>query len=161
MTITQIHLNVPLHHRPSNCHNQAHWDSNLLPVVGRWWRPRCLYHRFQWQTDRWFFYVYIKLYAACRHTHAPIDAVFEAFSKAQIDVEEISQITVDTYSAAIKLAGASDVNSPSAARFSIPFSVALALIRKGAGADKFSKETIDDPNFRQLPGKVRLSVCHK
>ncbi len=76
---------------------------------------------------------YIKFYAACRHVHACIDAAMEAFHQSQIEVSEINKISIETYPAAIRLAGITDVTTPSAARFSIPFSVALALIKKDAG----------------------------
>jgi 2-methylcitrate dehydratase PrpD len=104
---------------------------------------------------------YIKFYAACRHAHACIDAAMEALHQGQIDVTEISKISIETYSAAIRLAGITDVTTPSAARFSIPFSVALALIKKDAGADKYSEENIRDENIQRLSRKVEFSVGHR
>jgi len=104
---------------------------------------------------------YTKLYAACRHTHACIDAALEAFHRSQIGVEEINSIAVETYPAAIRLAGIADVTTPSAARFSIPFSVALALIKKDAGADKYCDENIRDETIQRLCRKVTLSFSEK
>lgn len=104
---------------------------------------------------------YIKFYAACRHAHAPIDAALDAFRKSQIDPSEIVKISIETYPAAIRLAGITHVTTPSAARFSIPFSVALALIKKDAGADKYSEENIKDENIQHLSKKVELSVGKK
>jgi len=104
---------------------------------------------------------YIKFYAACRHAHACIDAAMEAFHQSQIDISEIKKISIETYPAAIRLAGITDVTTPSAARFSIPFSVALALIKKDAGADKFSDENIRDESIQQLCKKVEFSVGNR
>jgi len=104
---------------------------------------------------------YIKFYSACRHAHACIDAATEAFHQSQIDITEISKISIETYPAAIRLAGITDVTTPSAARFSIPFSVALALIKKDAGADKYSEENIRDESIQRLSKKVELSVGNK
>jgi 2-methylcitrate dehydratase PrpD len=104
---------------------------------------------------------YIKFYAACRHAHACIDAAMEAFHQSQIDIAEINKISIETYPAAIRLAGITDVTTPSAARFSIPFSVALALIKKDAGADKFSDENIRDESIQQLCKKVEFSVGNR
>lgn len=104
---------------------------------------------------------YIKFYAACRHVHACIDAAMEAFHQSQIDIAEINKISIETYPAAIRLAGITDVTTPSAARFSIPFSVALALIKKDAGADKYSEENVRDKDIQNLSRKVELSVGHK
>lgn len=105
--------------------------------------------------------VYLKLYAACRHAHAPIDAAFDVLKNSQIDPCEIAKIQVETYPAAIRLAGITEVTTPSGARFSIPFSVALALTKKEAGADKYSDENIRDEAIQQLCRKVTLSVSEK
>lgn len=102
--------------------------------------------------------VYLKLYAACRHAHAPIDAAFEAFRKSDQKIGEIDKIIVETYPAAVRLAGIPHATTPSAGRFSIAFSVALALIKKDAGADKYSDENIRDENIQRLSQKVVLSV---
>ena len=104
---------------------------------------------------------YTKLYAACRHAHACIDAALEAFHRSQISVDKINSIAVETYPSAIRLAGITHVTTPSAARFSIPFSVALALIKKDAGADKYCDENIRDETIQRLCRKVTLSVSEK
>jgi 2-methylcitrate dehydratase PrpD len=104
---------------------------------------------------------YIKFYSACRHAHACIDAAMGAFHQGQIDLKEISKISIETYPAAIRLAGITDVTTPSAARFSIPFSVALALIKRDAGADKYSEENIRDESIQRLSKKVEFSVGNK
>jgi len=104
---------------------------------------------------------YIKFYAACRHAHAPIDAALDAFSKSNMDPSEIAKIGVETYSAAIRLAGIKDVTTPSGARFSIPFSVAMALIKGDAGADKYSEKNVRNESIQSLSRKVELSVSYR
>jgi len=104
---------------------------------------------------------YIKFYSACRHAHACIDAAMGTFHQSRIDITEISKISIETYPVAIRLAGITDVTTPSAARFSIPFSVALALIKKDAGADKYCEENIRDQSIQHLAHKVELSVGEK
>jgi len=101
---------------------------------------------------------YIKFYAACRHAHAPIDGALEAFKKSRIQPSEIARIAVETYPAAIRLAGITDVTTPSAARFSIPYSIALALMKGDAGADKYCEETVRDQGIQALSRRVELSV---
>jgi 2-methylcitrate dehydratase PrpD len=105
--------------------------------------------------------IYIKFHSACRHVHAPIDAAFDVLKNSQIDPCEITKIQVETYPAAIRLAGITEVTTPSGARFSIPFSVALALTKKDAGADKYCDENIRDEAIQQLCRKVALSVSGK
>jgi 2-methylcitrate dehydratase PrpD len=105
--------------------------------------------------------VYLKLYAACRHAHASMDAALEAFRGSHIDVTEIQEISIETYPAALRLAGINNATTTSAGRFSIPFSVALALIKGDAGADKYSEENVRDPGIQGLARKVHLSVGSK
>ncbi|MFZ0448724.1 MAG: MmgE/PrpD family protein [Desulfatiglandaceae bacterium] len=102
--------------------------------------------------------VYLKLYAACRHAHACIDAALKANEDSGIDIEDIRKINVETYPAAVRLAGIVHPTTASAARFSIPFSVALALIRKDAGTDKYTEETVNDEKIQRLAGKVKLAA---
>ncbi len=101
---------------------------------------------------------YIKFYAACRHVHACVDAALEAFHRNPIEISEIKRISVETYPAAIRLAGITDVTTPSAGRFSIPFSVALALVKKRAGAEEYSEKNIENGEIQSLSRKVEFSV---
>lgn len=105
--------------------------------------------------------VYVKLYAACRHAHAPIDAVFEAMKDQPVEAGEIVRVSVETYSAAVRLAGIREATTPSAARFSIPFSVALAIARKEAGPNQYCEETVGDRSLQELAQKVEMSVGEK
>jgi len=105
--------------------------------------------------------VYLKLYSACRHAHAPIDAAFKAFRKSDGKIEEIDKIIVETYPAAVRLAGIPHATTPSAGRFSIPFSVALALVKKDAGADKYCEESVKDQTIQGLAARVEMVATEK
>jgi 2-methylcitrate dehydratase PrpD len=105
--------------------------------------------------------VYVKLYAACRHAHAPIDAVFEALKGHPIEPEEITKVSVETYSAAVRLAGIRGATTPSAARFSIPLSVAIAIARNDAGPGQYCEEVVRDPSIQALAQKVEMTVSGK
>ena len=104
---------------------------------------------------------YLKLYAACRHTHAPIDAALTLLRRGDIALSDISKITVETYPAAIRLAGIPRATTPTAGRFSIPFSVALALIKGDAGAAQYSDANIGDEDIQKLSAKVQVCVGQK
>ena len=105
--------------------------------------------------------VYLKLYAACRHAHASIDATLKAFAESHIDATRIKRVSIETYPAAIRLAGITNATTPSAGRFSISFSVALALIKQDAGADQYTEENVRDQSIQALAEKVHLSVGSK
>jgi 2-methylcitrate dehydratase PrpD len=104
---------------------------------------------------------YVKLYAACRHAHACIDAALAALQGNPVEISAIDKILVETYPAAIRLAGIREVATPSAARFSIPFTIALALVTEDAGADKYCEENIRDKRIQDLSKKVEFSVGTK
>lgn len=105
--------------------------------------------------------IYIKLHSACRHAHAPIDAAFDVLRESGIDPSKIAKVWVETYPAAIRLAGITEVTTPSSARFSIPFSVALALTKQDAGAGQYTDENIRDERIQALSRKVELAVGEK
>jgi 2-methylcitrate dehydratase PrpD len=105
--------------------------------------------------------VYVKLYAACRHAHAPIDAVFEALKGRPIEPEEITRVSVETYSAAVRLAGLREATTPSAARFSIPLSVAIAIARNDAGPNQYCEAVVGDRRIQALAQKVEVTVSGK
>lgn len=102
--------------------------------------------------------VYNKRYAACRHAHASMDAAAAAWGQHQLDYSCVNKISVRTYSAAVRLAGIQNPSTPSAARFSIPFSIALLLKEKDAGASKYSDENVNNEEIQNLARKVELLV---
>ena len=103
--------------------------------------------------------IYDKLHAACRHTNGPIDAALELAGKANIN--GVAEITCETYPAAIRLAGIKNPTTVSGARFSIPFSIALALTEQDAGADKYTEEYIENKQIQCLAEKVQLLTSEK
>jgi 2-methylcitrate dehydratase PrpD len=105
--------------------------------------------------------VYNKFYAACRHVHAPIDAAISLRCEGWNNVDEIQNVTVKTYPAAIRLAGIPRPMTASAAKFSIPFSVALALSCGEAGADKYTDQNVQDESIRKLADRVVLEQDEK
>ncbi|MFH1382279.1 MAG: MmgE/PrpD family protein [Chloroflexota bacterium] len=104
---------------------------------------------------------YTKFYAACRHVHVSIDAALATCRREHIDPEEITGISIETYPVALKMCSTVHPLTPSAARFSLSFCVALALIKGDAGADKFSAENVNDDRIQNLAGKVKSSVSSK
>ncbi len=104
---------------------------------------------------------YIKFYAACRHVHACVDAALEAFERNPVEITQIKKIKVETYPVAIRLAGIREVTTSSAARFSIPFSIALALVKKRAGAEEYSEKNIQNDEIQRLSKKVEFIAGEK
>src|SRR5699024_11204093 len=77
---------------------------------------------------------YMKIHPACRFTHASIDAARILREQITFPLDEISEITVDTYN----LAARCDVQIPKnklQAKFSIPYTVACTLLGKNLFAN--------------------------
>jgi 2-methylcitrate dehydratase PrpD len=103
--------------------------------------------------------VYFKLYAACRHTHAAVDAARLLRDEHALRPEQVARVVVRTYSVADQLCGATELPSgPSEAKFSLPFTVALGLTVGHAGQSCFTPETVADESLRSLAARVRVEI---
>jgi len=93
----------------------------------------------RWEIQRGYF----KIHAACRFTHAALDAVGQLAAEAPIHPDDVESVTVETYPAAAALTEPDPRNSLQA-KFSLPFAVATALVRGETGPDAFADAAIDD-----------------
>ena len=74
---------------------------------------------------------YFKLYPSCRHTHCGIDAAVRLHES--VDPAEIEAINVHIYPNAIKLAGIRYPKDQDETKFSIPYTMACALLNGSYG----------------------------
>jgi 2-methylcitrate dehydratase PrpD len=101
---------------------------------------------------------YFKFHAACRHTHPTIDGALDICRENRLDPRDIASIEVETYPVAIQFCGHTiHPGTVSAAKFSIPFSVAMAISLGDLFTDKFTEEIIGDEGIKALAGKVKVS----
>ena len=100
--------------------------------------------------------VYRKPYAACRHAHSAIEAALYLKEKAGFSVGDIEDVLVETYDMAIAGHDHKTVKGIQSAKMSIPFSVALALVKGNAGLDSYSTESVFDAVILRLADKVSL-----
>jgi len=98
---------------------------------------------------------YIKLHSACRHIHTSIDAALKLRSENIFKLEDIEKITVDTYKEAAKLNNIK-INTPLSARMSLPFCVAVALVKGQVGLWEFKKENLDNLEIKKLMNKIEV-----
>ena len=98
--------------------------------------------------------VYFKPYAACRHCHAPIEAILNMRSKKDIGVDKVEKINVITYKSAVD--GHCDTNPQSevGAKMSVPFSVAVALKTGWAGPREFTSASFTNSEILNLAKRV-------
>ncbi len=98
--------------------------------------------------------VYRKEYAACRHAHPAIEAALRI--KSQTNISEIEKIEVLTYLQATEGHSYIEIPTVSAAKMSIPFSVAVALVTGSADMKAFSNESITNNTILELTKKVEV-----
>ena len=98
---------------------------------------------------------YFKIHACSRWNHAPIEAMTKLMASHSFQIEDVDQITVWTYDPATRLSWNEPVNG-NAAKHSIPYNVAVRLVRKSNDLTVYSEEVVSDPLVRSVAQKVKV-----
>jgi 2-methylcitrate dehydratase PrpD len=100
---------------------------------------------------------YIKIHGGCRGNHAPLDVILKLVEKNNIDKENIQKIEIEIDS----VTAGNEIHWPKngkEAQFSIPFSVAAALVYGDASLFQFTDEKVEDAAIREIMEYVQVSV---
>lgn len=98
----------------------------------------------------------IKPYACCRQHHSAIDAMFELREKYSLKPEDVKTIKVRTF----KVASRGNDKNPTgiaAAKYSLPYTMAVSLIYGKAWREQYTVELTNDPKVRLLASKVEVA----
>lgn len=98
--------------------------------------------------------IYMKTYAACRHTHPAIEAALTLKEKYDILPEDIDSIEVEAYKLAVAGHDHTDILGISSAKMSLPYSVALALCTGTASMESFNEKNVKNETILALTKKV-------
>jgi len=98
---------------------------------------------------------YFKLHACSRWNHAPIEAMSALMERNGFDPKEVEKITVWTYDPATRLSWNHPVNAY-AAKHSIPFNVAVRVVRKSNDLDVYTDRVVSDPVIRNLTSRIEV-----
>lgn len=100
---------------------------------------------------------YFKLHACCRFNHAALDALAVAIGTLPkpIDTAAIEVIEVSTYGLAARMTDPRPAN-PLAARYSLPFAIATALVHHSTDLEAFSLKAVGNPEVLRLAQRVRV-----
>ena len=96
----------------------------------------------------------IKPYPCCRHTHPAIDAALEA--RAALGDARPFRVEVTSYPAALDVTDRPRPDTTYAAKFSMQYCVATALLHGRPGLGSFEPERIAGDDVRGLLGRVRV-----
>ena len=109
--------------------------------------------------------VSVKPYAACKATHHAIHTVLALATRHNIDPAAIRQIVVRTSDYNMRLAGLNEHGEPkyaprtiNEAQFSIPFTMALAVMTGTVLPDTLTDAALTDPAILALSRKITLAV---
>ena len=104
----------------------------------------------------------LKLHACCRYNQSAIDAVLGLKKEYNLSPAKIDKIRVETFRAAFplvvdpweeKMNPKSDVQ----AQFSLPYTVATAIVRGKVSFDEFSPEALTNSSIREVMKKIEVA----
>ena len=102
-----------------------------------------------------------KPYACCRHTHSADYCVEKILAAHDINPDDIVSITDDTYSTAVQTTNNPYPENPYAAKFSVQFCIAAAIILRDLSDRVFTIENINNPKIKELMSKIKVNVSPK
>jgi 2-methylcitrate dehydratase PrpD len=98
---------------------------------------------------------YFKLHACCRFNHFALDAVMALRSAYRLSGNDIERVEIVTIPFAVRM-GAPAPASSLAARFSIPWAVAAALVLGRTDPQAFDSQALADERIRALAQRVEI-----
>ncbi len=96
---------------------------------------------------------YVKFHACCRLNHPAIDAALRVKEQHGFSIEDISSIDVATQDYLAGMVGEYPRNML-AAKFSVPYAVAAALVHGHADITAFYPRSLEDDSVRELFSKI-------
>jgi len=99
-----------------------------------------------------------KFYPSILASHSPIAAAIAILSEGPLPVDEIASVSVETYATVKSHFSNKTVQTEMAARLSVPYCVAIALVDGQVAQAQFSAARYQDPRVRGLLEKVEVSV---
>lgn len=101
-----------------------------------------------------------KIHASCRHTHPAIDLALSlrADPANPLRPEQVRKIRVGGYRSVVAITDDPSPASVYAAKFSLQFCVALALVKGRAGLAEFTEQTLFDPAIRALMERIEVTL---
>lgn len=100
----------------------------------------------------------IKPYAACRANHFPIEAVLSMMTEHRLSDGDVERVTIQLPEESARQLGRTDIRNTLDAQMSMPFGVAVALVRGDADLEHFLPEQLDDPMVHQAMRRIDLVV---
>jgi 2-methylcitrate dehydratase PrpD len=101
--------------------------------------------------------VSFKVHASCRHTHPAVDAALALRERAGLRPDDVESMHVRIYSQGLALLEGVEPTTPYAAKFSLSFCVAAALIHGDLAPARFTDESILDARTLALAERITFA----
>jgi 2-methylcitrate dehydratase PrpD len=99
----------------------------------------------------------IKKYACCYYTHAAIYGLVQLVENHGLTATEIESIRIESSRGAIDAVEHDDPDSPTQAKFSMPYLVAYAVVNGTVDLDAFEDGSISDPEVEAVRQRVTFA----
>jgi 2-methylcitrate dehydratase PrpD len=99
---------------------------------------------------------YFKLHACCRINHYALDALLRIMRAHRFGPDDVEQVTVTSIPFGERMAEPAP-DSMLAAKFSIPYAVAAALVLGRTDVAAFEEGAVGDPRVRRLAARVEIA----
>lgn len=100
---------------------------------------------------------YFKMHSCCRYNHAALDALAQLrHDTPGLTADNVAKVEVETYGLAVELDDPVPRNVL-AAKFSVPFAMATALVQGSSGVSSFTQDKVEDQQTLDLAARVRVT----
>lgn len=99
---------------------------------------------------------YHKIHASCRHTHGAVDAAREIMKGR--DPKKVAHVCIRMYEQGIKGHDHTVVESAVSGKMSVPFAVAMAIVKDSVGFSDFTPENIQNSEIRRICSAAEV-IC--
>ncbi|MCS0496915.1 MmgE/PrpD family protein [Ancylobacter sp. MQZ15Z-1] len=98
----------------------------------------------------------IKAYPCCTCTHTALDSLFELIAQGPLEPESIRHIEVDVDEAAPRILIHDAARTALEGKFSMPYCLAVGLLRGRLGLAEFGDGLVNDPAVRALMARIAM-----
>jgi 2-methylcitrate dehydratase PrpD len=100
----------------------------------------------------------IKPHAACRSTHAAIDATLELLQGRAADLDKLTGVQVSLSAFVNQMCGGRDLNTLASAQMSLPYAIATVLVNGHAGIGAYLDAQRHDPRIAAAMQRITLEI---
>ena len=103
--------------------------------------------------------VYFKKYSTCRWAHSSIEALLKIVSEHQLAAMDIERVEVETFQQATALNNSINPDSLESAQYSLPYSLAIAVIHGDQALFPMRSSCLDDSTAVDFASRVVVTHC--